>query len=295
MTTVADLITDTKRHLYGTYRPELNLLAEDIDDTQNTLVLQDTANLLAERAVIGIGDELMYVRNVNGSTVTVIRGFNSTAATHDSDELIEVNPQFPKATIRKALVDEINSWRTDVYRVETITVTASVTTSWYDLTGADDVYGIIEARIEPTSINTWDEWPVASVKLIRGGDFASGLGVQLLETPSYALGTAATRDLRVTVAKPFDTSSFVDNVNVETTVGLASSMLDIPPLGVISRLVSTREVLRNALDVQGQPRRAEEVQAGALLQTGTGVLRLRDKRLSEEAARLYQTWPIRYR
>lgn len=294
MTTVGDLIEETKRHLYGAYRPEINLLASTIDATTTSVSVADTGVLLGPRSVIGIDDELMYVRAVAGTNLTVIRGYNSTAAAHTADALIELNPSFPNVSIRKALRDDINSWRTDVYQVETVEVTASLTTTWYDL-GVDDVYGIVEARMAPSSVNTYDEWPIVGLRLVRSGDFSSGLGVQLLDSSSYAMGTSATRELRVTVAKPFSTDVFTDNVNIETTVGLASSMIDIPPLGALSRLVPTREILRNALEVQGQPRRAEEVQAGAWLQTGTGLMRLRDKRLGEEAARLQQSWPIRYR
>lgn len=295
MTTVGELIDETKRHLYGSYRPEINILAADIDASVTTLTLTDAANLLAPRSVIGIDDELLYVRAVAGTTVTVLRGYNSTAASHSADAIIEVNPSFPTVSIRNALRDDIRSWRADMYQVETIEVSTSVTTSWHDLGANEDIYGIIEARMAPSSVNSWDQWPVVGVRLVRSGDFASGVGVHVLDAPLYELGVAGTRELRVTVAKPFSVDVFTDNVNLQTTVGLASSMIDIPPLGALARLVPTREVLRNALEVQGQPRRAEEVQAGALLQTGTGLLRLRDKRLSEEAMRLRELWPIRYR
>lgn len=294
MATVADLIEETKRHLYGSYRPEINLLSADITATATTLQLADSGVLIGPRSVIGVGDELMYVRAVADTVVTVIRGFNSTAAAHTANTLIELNPAYPTVSIRQALQADIRAWRTDVYQVETIEVSTSITTSWHDL-GLDDIYGIIEARMAPSTANLWDEWPVAAIRLVRSGDFASGLGVQVLDGSTSPLGASGTRELRVTVAKPFSTEVFTDNVNLETSVGLASSMLDIPPLGAIARLTATREVLRNALEVQGQSRRADEVQAGALLQTGTGLLRLRDKRLSEEATRLQQIWPIRYR
>ena len=72
-------------------------------------------------------------------------------------------------------------------------------------------------------------------------------------------------------------------------------MEDILEMGVMVRLMSPREVKRNFIESQGDTRRSEEVQAGAIANSFTNIMRLRKERIVAEAARLARQYPLTIR
>jgi hypothetical protein len=95
----------------------------------------------------------------------------------------------------------------------------------------------------------------------------------------------------LTVAVPFDTSTWEDGTDLEDQVGLADFMLDIPKWGAIGALISEEESLRVDLTVQPPPRKAAEVAQGEILQTGLFFERRRNRRIREAANRLRELYP----
>ena len=73
----------------------------------------------------------------------------------------------------------------------------------------------------------------------------------------------------------------LSTTNLITDCGLEQFMTDIPPYGAAWRLVSGKEVLRNALEAQGEARQASDIPAGAVLRSASVLEQFRDKRLDE--------------
>src|SRR5205823_3419532 len=71
--------------------------------------------------------------------------------------------------------------------------------------------------------------------------------------------------------------------DVLAVTGLHAEAHDIPPLGVIERLVPPREIRRNFTEAQSEPRRATEVPPGAVGQSATRISAYRMRRIAEEA------------
>src|SRR5690606_35611068 len=78
-----------------------------------------------------------------------------------------------------------------------------------------------------------------------------------------------------------------------TDVGLWDEAHDIPPLGAAVRLALPRGIKRAFDESQGEPRRAVEVEANAMVQNAAALLQYRNQRISAEVARLRARFPTR--
>lgn len=294
MTTVADLIEQAWDRLYTDHRRSLDFLDGSLDASTTSVVLADGTQA-TEGGELAIDDEMLYVRSWNSGTktATVRRGHRgTTAAAHDDDAEVDVNPKFPRYQVRRALGEEIRSWTPDVFRVEAIDIDTASGVSGYDIASiADDFLDVLDVQLGPRP--GVDDAAVVrtSFYLTRGADTAiypSGVGLVLT-----GLIPSEPRDLRVIVSRGFTTTSLDDDTDAEADIGLPASMLDIPPLGAAARLMVGREVKRTFGEGQGETRRAEEVPVGAASGTATYLRREVTRRLGEEAIRLRAQYPIR--
>ena len=295
MTTVAELVEATRDHLYGNSRQMLTTLDGAVSSTTATTVTLTSVDDVARGAFLAVDDELLYVSSVNTSTrvATVIRGRRATtAATHADDAEVEIQPIVPRYRIKRALQEEIRSWPPDVYRVTSVNLDTAADTSGYDLTGiSSDFHAILDVQLGPRSGVDDNAVVRPSWHLIRNADtsiYASGSGIVLT---GYVPDEA--RDIRVIVSRPFDTSTWTDATEVESTVGLASSAIDIPPMGAAARLNLGRDIKRSFGEGQGESRRAEEIPPGFSGSVATFLRREVTRRLGEEAVRLRTIYGIR--
>jgi hypothetical protein len=293
MTTVADLIEATFDHLYQEHRPSLTTLTVAALSGDATITVASTDNF-GPGTFLAIGDELLYVTATNSTTgvCNVLRGQRATTAAAASiGAVVEINPKFGRYRVRRALQDEIRSWPSDVYRVASVNLDTASGTSGYDLTGVGTFLDILDVQIGPRSSVPDVAVVRANYEVLRNADtaiYTSGTGIVLTGLiPSEA------RDLRVVYSAPFVTTSMVDAVDAEATIGLAASMLDIPPLGAAARLMTGREVKRTFGEGQPESRRAEEVPPGMSSGTATYLRREATRRLGEEAVRLRSIYQIR--
>lgn len=287
MTTTAELIAETRRHLMSSGREHLNRLNGNITNVAGTLTFEFPAGQIAAGALIAIDLEVMYVWSVTGSVATVQRGmFGSAAAAHSDDALIFVNPLFTDYSIFKSLGEEfvgLSSPLNGLYRVKTVTATAT-SASTYNL--ASDVVEILSVQYNEYGSSL--DWPrLRRWDLLLNQDtavFASGRALQLYAAP------AAGRTLRITYAAEFSalTSTSVD---VATDTGLPAGAHDIPPIGAAGRLLAAREARRSSLDSQPESRQAQEVPPGTARSASAQLFALRKQRIVEEAARLSAQWP----
>jgi hypothetical protein len=61
------------------------------------------------------------------------------------------------------------------------------------------------------------------------------------------------------------------------------------------RLMAAREIKRNFIEAQGDTRRPDEVQPGAITNSIANIQRLRRDRIIAEAGRLKAQYPIKFR
>ena len=81
-----------------------------------------------------VGYEQMYVDDIAGNNLTVIRGYNGTTAeTHTSGDAVVVNPNFTGRNIQQSITQILNESYPQAWTPGTVNLTWTGTTKWYNL------------------------------------------------------------------------------------------------------------------------------------------------------------------
>lgn len=285
MATVGDLINATYRHLSGTMRQEINLLASIVATTDTTIRLTYATGNITTGDFLSVDDEIMYVWETDdGSrTITVQRGMVGTVAANHGTALVERNPRFPKFYVRQALKDEIASWGDRVYATDTIPVSVGRNSRSLKLNQLEDdfLFGLELVRSPPTGID--------NARVVTDWDIQQGTPMtSYLNGISLTLGHINHEPWTgtFTYARPFNLEVFADTTNLERIILLPPEFQDIPPMGAVARLMMGRDVLRTYTEAQGEPRDAAEVATGQMSQLSSRFRQSADIRLTQAANQL---------
>ena len=293
MSTASALLDRVNRQLLSGTIEERNKLATTVSSSDTSFVMSyDLAGLRAGTA-FEIDSELVYIwEAVSGSkTVTVERGYmGTTAAAHTAGAVITLNPRFPKAQMLEALnqdIDDLSSPLNGLYRIVSTDIDYNGSDRQIDLTGATSVLDLIDVRLRYLD----SDYPVIRMTRLQRDlpttDFASGFAIVFDE--SVMAGS-----LRVRYKTPFSRVSTISD-SIQSVANIPTAMEDILELGVMSRVLSVREVKRNFIESQGDTRRSDEVGAGAMRDSFSNILRLRRDRIIAEAAKLARQYPLTIR
>jgi hypothetical protein len=292
VTLASDLIQETRALLYSGQEPEHNRLNGSVTDTQTTMTFGYPLGSITRGAIVSVDLEDVRIWATSGQVATVVeRGVNGTTkADHDDLSLVDVRPRFSDFRILRAINQDLADLcapSNGLYQVKTADLTYSVATASYDMTGIDRIGAILEVRYKIAgSSKTWPVIPSTSYALYRNmatSEFSSGFALNISE------GGYPGQPIRVRYADDFDVLAELDDDVLDVT-GLPVSAHDLPPLGAAIRLVSAREVARNFMESQPEPRRGEEVPPGAVMQSVNGLRAIRATRIIAEAARLQSDW-----
>ena len=293
MSTAGALLDRVARQLLSGTIEERNKLATAVDSDDTSFVLSYELGSLRTGSVFEIDSELCYVwETVSGSkTLVVERGYaGTTAVSHTAGAIITVNPRFPKAQMLDALnqdIDDLSSPANGLFRVVTQDVSYNGSDRQVNLTSASSVIDLIDVRLRYLA----DDFPVIRrVRLARDlptGDFAPGFALTFDE--SVMAGT-----LRVRYKAPYTRVSALTD-NIQSVAYVPVTVEDILEFGVMSRMLSMREIKRNFVESQGDTRRADEVPPGSMRDSFSNILRLRRGRIVAEATRLAKQYPTQFR
>jgi hypothetical protein len=290
VSTASALLDRVSRQLLSGIVEERNKLSVSIDSDDTTVVCSYPVNSLQPGTIFEISSELFYVwaTNTSTNTLTVERGYSgTTAVSHSSGAVLTLNPRFPKAQMFDALnqdIDDLSSPANGLFRVVTADLSYNGSDRQINITGATNIIDLVDVRLRYLS----DDFPV--IRRVRLGrdlptaDFASGYSLIFDE------GTMA-GTLRVRYKAPYTRLSSVSD-NIQSVSYVPVSMEDILEYGVMSRMLSVREVKRNFIESQGDTRRSDEVPPGAMRDSFSNILRLRRDRIVAEAARLARQYPL---
>lgn len=293
MSTANALLERVNRQLLSGTIEEQNKLSASIDSDDTSLVmLYDLAGLRAG-VIFEIDSELFYIWEATSGSkaVTVERGYaGTTAVSHSSGSIVKLNPRFPKAQMLEALnqdIDDLASPLNGLFYVNTLDIQYNGSDRQLNITGATSIIDLVDVRLRYLS----DNFPVLrKVRLQRDlptADFPSGFSLVFDEL--VMSGT-----LRVRYKSPFSRVSSISD-NIQSVAKVPTSMEDILELGVMSRMLSVREIKRNFIESQGDTRRSDEVPAGAMRDSFGNILRLRRDRIIAEAAKLARLYPANLR
>lgn len=296
MTTFVQVVDRARRRLLTSHRESFNTLSSGIDDNDTSF------SLAGELKGIGVGTRLdvdleeMYVSAVSGtvpgSTVTVIRGLNSsTAAAHSAGAVVRVNSQWTNFEIGQAVNDELASLSAPtngLFRIRSTDFVFTPSQMGYELTGLSDFLDVWRVRYDmpgPT-----DEWPVLGRQfwyIDQDADTAEfPSGVQLV----LRAGGFPGHTVRVSYRATFDPLSSPSD-DVFAVSGLHNEAHDILSLGAALRVMTGHEASRSYLTAQPNPRRSEEVPSGAASRALAPLVASREQRIAEERARLARRFP----
>ena len=293
MSTAGALITRASRQLLSGTVEERNKLATTVTSADGQIVFTYDLGGFREGSVLEIGSELMYIWSSVPSTKTLVveRGYDgTTAAAHTAGANTVVNPRFPRQQMLDALnadLDDLSSTMNGLFHVVAQDISYNGTDRQINLTSASGVIDLLDVRLRYLA----SDYPmIRKVRLQRNlptADFASGVAIVFDE--AVMAGT-----LRVVTKREFTRVTAEAN-DMQTVAFLPVSCEDIVEMGVILRMMNGREIKRNFIESQGDTRRTEEVPPGSTRDSLSNIQRLRRERITSEAARLKQQYPLVFR
>jgi hypothetical protein len=287
MTTINDLIFDVKRVAYGGLPEKINLVTASANAGATTLSLELDIAGITEGTVLSSGLNVWYTKGTisTANQVLVVPGWdNSPQAGVAAGDIVYVRPNVTHWQIFNALNDEIrklSSPAIGLYSLQYWEAEVDPTYQTYPVPASATIIDIARVRFRmPGTTDVWGDLPNSAYRYDKTNNL-----VQLLRMiPS---GT----DVQFVYKSPFTEASSVSD-DVQTVCKLATTMNDIPVLGVVTSLLHTTEARRNVLQIQGDPRRAGEVQSQANAAAASMMRREYEGRIREEYARLVSQLPI---
>ena len=242
----------------------------------------------------GTNEVLIYSINTSTGVAVVVGGQRgSTDANFADTNLAYVGSRFTQYDISQAINDELlalSSPNKGLGQVLTQTVTYVPAFNGYDLGSNFDtirsrVLEVSYARPAPDRSN-----PLVRrgrYRVIRDsnqtGAFPSGNGIILYDQayPGFPI--------QVTFIAPFSPLANPTD-DVLTVGGMPLYMQDILDMGTELRLAPDREIQRNSLTFQRDPRKAQEVPATAMAHSADPLLVRYRGRIDDEASSLKRAW-----
>jgi hypothetical protein len=298
--TFGDLIAKSWRRMEP-IPPQTIKVTANYTAGSGTITLDTTANNFAaivpgQLLCIGLNVLLVYGQpNSTSGVTTVVGGMQgSTDASATLGTLAYLNPRFTPYDISTAVNDELlalSAPNKGLGQIATVDVTFVPTFNGYDLGSQFDT---LRSRVLEVSYQLPE--PQRQNPLIRRGRyrvirstntstnvFPSGNGIILYDQafPGF--------QLQVTFIAPF--SPLVNLTDdLESVAGVPPSMQDILDMGVELRLAPDKEIQRDAMDFQRDPRKAAEVGATAMLHSGDALLIRYRGRIDDEASNIKRAW-----
>lgn len=292
MTTMQDLVSETRRMAYGSLGDQINLVATQYTANATSLVLDMDVSNITQGMMLSGGLNVWYVKatDVASKTVYVIPGYdNSPSETLSVGTFVYIKPRVTDWFLFDMMNTEIlrlSSPSNGLYKIAVWEADVDPTWQTYSIPAAAfNMIGLLRVRYRvPGSTDVWLDIPEKAYRVQINPTQGDSYIRLLRNIPS---GT----DIQFVYKAPFSKADSLTD-DVTTVCGLTDTMTDIPPLGALSTLLKTTESRRGQVQQQGDARRAGEIGQGSNLQTALRIDRDYQSRVQEEAVRLTQRVPI---
>jgi hypothetical protein len=283
-----DLVADTRRIAYGSMSDQLNFLAADVPANATELVMTLDVSAMQPGMVLSSGLNVYYVIGMVASEKRILvypNYDNSYSSALPAGSPVMIRPRVTDWLLFNNVNDTIRAMSSStygLYKEGSWDDVADSTWQTYDIpVQAEGMTSLLKVQIRyHGSGDIWLDLPANSVQWQP----ENGL-VRL--TRGYMMGS----DLRFFYRSPFRQATTLDD-DVVALLGLAESMVDIPPLGAAVALLRTTESRRGQIHSQGDARRPEEVSAGSNAQAARELEKDFRARVNDEYARLVNRNPI---
>jgi len=293
MPTLNEMIDEVRSSLAGyTLRQDrITYLTAAVNTTDLALTIGSSANLA--KGIIEVDDELIWVDNFNQSTSVLNaapgfgRGYQGTSpAPHSQYAQVTLAPTFPRLMIKKAINDVINSFYPKLWSVASTTFTFNASQTTYPL--PDDVESILYMSWQTTGsslewlpINRWRADPMANI-----ATFNTTNTVNIYEN----IQPGRTVQVYYTTEPNTLDSNTDDYADV---TGLPASSAEVAILGASYKLLSYLDAGRINLSSAEADLNDTKISSSAGVASSRYIYALYQQRLSEEALKLQDRYPIR--
>lgn len=302
MTTVRDVLAETRHHLMTGKSDRLNQLENAVAAGATTLTLKHEIKGVSDGSRLAVDLEEYYVLSVNGttpgSTVTVIPAFEgSCSSAHAADSIVRIGPNFTDFWIAKHINQSLSDLSGEgLFRIKDLQFDYQPAQAGYELTAADliDVWRV-KVSIPGPSLR----WPILSRrswavdKDANTAEFPSGTSLTLTE-PGFP-GRPIHVSYKAGFDPLFDFTAFDPTtdyaLDVATVTGLHPEAHPLLALSSAIDLLGGREVKRTFMSRQPEPRRQEEVPVGGASQAMRPLLALYAEGFIRERRRLKRQYP----
>lgn len=291
--TYQQLVSETVRRLMPAQMDLSASLHSTITATATSLRLTGPmVNGVSYGQRLALGAEVVYVRTftLTGThvTVTVARGFDgSTAASHAGTSLVFISPKYSQFDIMGAINEELDalSGPSTLYQVKGLTITYNPVFVGYDFPATDSIFDILGIRymIAP---------PTHNYPAIKGWWWTDHMNnpiypsdkILVIDSPGWP-----GLPIRVWYSCAFTHLTTLSQT-VQSVSGFPLTANDILPIGAAIRLTLGREIKRNFIESQPDPRKPPEIPPGAVMNSVKGLQALYQRRITEERAKLKQRY-----
>jgi hypothetical protein len=293
MPTLNEMIDEVRSSLAGyTLRQDrISYLTTGINTTDLAMTIGSSANLA--KGVIEVDDELIWIDNFSQANNTLNaapgfgRGYQGTSpAPHAQYAQVTLAPTFPRLMIKKAINDVINSLYPKLWAVSSTTFTFNASQTTYPL--PDDAESILYMSWQTTGssqewlpINRWRSDPMANV-----ATFNTQNTVNIYEN----IQPGRTVQVWYTTEPTTLDSNTDDYADV---TGLPASSAEVAILGASYKLLSYLDAGRINLSSAEADLNDTKIPSTAGVSSSRYIFALYQQRLSEEALKLQDKFPIR--
>lgn len=292
----ADLIARTRSRLYAGGNDQRNKLAAGYTAGSGTLSFTYALQGLQAGARVSIGANTFYVWDVaaDSKSATVSGGEEgSTDVNAAAGALVLVRPVVTDFEVLRALNDDlVDLHGRGLFAVKETEITFDAQLTSFDLGVADATVARL-LQVQYRAAGSHKEWHTLRKeqwrfeRVANTSDYPSGNALALQGASPVVTG----QPIRVTYAVPF--GQLTSAATTTASIDLPDTLLDLPPLGAAISLMAGKEVRRNNIEGQPEPRRPAEVGAGAVAGSVRGLMMLRAQRIESELDRLLGLYPDR--
>jgi hypothetical protein len=295
--TLADMKGRIKQLLQGYTRNQEQIawLSSAMTASDTSFSVDTSVANRISRGLVEIGNELILVNTFNSATglVTIAAGTNgrgrenTTPATHSINDIVVMDPDYPRQRITEAINDTIQATYPDLYVMQSFQFAKAAARYEYDMPAdSEDVFRVTVDTIGPSRVwfpsQSWRYNPQASTDPIDGSSTGKSLQIMDFIVPG--------RQIRVMYSKKPNVFTD-DSQDYETTVGYPERTVDMIMYGAVARLLSGVESARLQQKSVESTERAPLVPTGAASNASQYFWNMYQKRMNEEVDRLHQLFP----
>lgn len=294
-TSLGDMKGRIKQQLQGYTRNQEQIAWLSVgmvpSDTTFTVDIESIARV--NRGLVEINNELMLVNKYDSATgvVTLAAGVNgrgrenTTAGTHAINDIVTMDPDYPRQRITNAINDTINATYPDLFVMDSHEFPKQAAIYEYEMPeDAEDILRVTADTIGPSRV----KFPSQAYRFNPQAQITSSLTTgKTIQVGDFIVPGRTVKVMYIKKPGQFA----LDADDYETTIGFPERTVDMIEFGAVARLLSGVESARLQQKSVESTERAPLVPTGAASNASQYFWNLYKMRLDQEMDRQHQLFP----